>query len=56
MSGKYNLSFANGGIKIITPFQRGQYEKLGITLEDGLGDKIQSSSWLLKNKFLEVIL
>ena len=45
----YNLSFANGGDQNnnIIP-ERPICEKLGITLKDGLGDKIQSSSWLLK--------
>ena len=47
----YDLAFANGGdqnnnsipeVPICT--------KLGIKLIDGLGDKIQSSSWLLKKK------
>ena len=46
----YDLCFANGGDqnndtipeKIIC-------QKLGIKLKDGLGEKIQSSSWLLNN-------
>jgi len=46
----YQLSFANGGYqnndtipgKLI-------YDELGIELKDGLREKIQSSSWLLKN-------
>ena len=33
---EYDLNFANGG------------DQMGISLIDGLGDKIQSSSWLLK--------
>ena len=45
----YDLSFANGGDQnnTIIP-ERSICEKMGITLIDGLGDKIQSSSWLLK--------
>ena len=46
---EYNLSFANGGDQNNNTIPERQIcEKLGITLEDGLGDKIQSSSWLLK--------
>ena len=50
-SDKYEIFFANGGdqnndtipeIKVC--------KKFGIKLIDGLGDKIQSSSWILKNK------
>ena len=47
--GKYNLFFANGGdqsnksIPEITVCN-----KMGIKLIEGLGDKVQSSSWLLK--------
>ena len=45
----YILSFANGGDQNNNTIpERPICEKLGITLEDGLGDKIQSSSWLLK--------
>jgi cytidyltransferase-like protein len=45
----YNLFFANGGDQNnnILP-EKGICDKLGIGLLDGLGDKIQSSSWLLK--------
>ena len=48
---KYNLFFANGGDQNTksspeTPICK----KLGIGIIDGLGDKVQSSSWLLKNK------
>lgn len=48
---KFDLAFANGGDQ----FNQGIPEKeicmrLGITLIDGLGDKIQSSSWLLNKK------
>ena len=46
---EYELSFANGGDQTndISP-ERPICVKMGITLVDGLGDKIQSSSWLLK--------
>ena len=45
----YDLAFANGGDQNndIIP-ERPICEKIGIVLIDGLGDKIQSSSWLLK--------
>ena len=46
---KYDLFFANGGDqnnKSIPEFE--VCKNLGIGLIDGLGDKIQSSSWLLK--------
>jgi cytidyltransferase-like protein len=45
----FNLSFANGGDQTndICP-ERPICVQMGITLVDGLGDKIQSSSWLLK--------
>ena len=46
---EYNLSFANGGDQNNNTIpERPICEKLGVTLKDGLGDKIQSSSWLLK--------
>ena len=47
---EYQLAFANGGDQNndIIP-ERPICEKLGIELIDGLGGKIQSSSWLLKN-------
>jgi hypothetical protein len=46
----YELSFANGGDQNNDTIpERPVCEKLGISLIDGLGDKIQSSSWLLKN-------
>ena len=46
---EYELSFANGGDQTndICP-ERPICVQMGITLVDGLGDKIQSSSWLLK--------
>jgi len=45
----YELGFANGGDQNneIIP-ERSVCEEMSITLIDGLGDKIQSSSWLLK--------
>jgi cytidyltransferase-like protein len=50
-SDKYDFTFANGGD------QTNKYspeviicKELGINYIDGLGDKIQSSSWLLKKK------
>ena len=48
-SSKYELYFANGGDQNndICP-ENEICEKSGIGLIDGLGDKIQSSSWLLK--------
>ena len=46
---EYNLAFANGGDQNNNTIpERPICEKMGITLLDGLGDKIQSSSWLLK--------
>ena len=50
-SSVYNFSFANGGDQ--TNERIPEYsicKKLGIDLIDGMGDKIQSSSWILKNK------
>jgi len=46
---EYLLAFANGGDQKneISP-ERPVCEELGIELIDNLGDKIQSSSWLLK--------
>ena len=45
----YELAFANGGDQDNQSIPEAQVcKKLGITLIDGLGDKIQSSSWLLK--------
>lgn len=44
----YTLGFANGGDqKNTTSPEKPLCESLGISLLDGLGDKIQSSSWLL---------
>ena len=45
---KYELAFANGGDQNNKTIpEQGICEKAGIQLIDGLGDKIQSSSWLL---------
>lgn len=44
----YQLAFANGGDQNNDSIpEAGVCERLGIELLDGLGDKIQSSSWLL---------
>ena len=49
-STEYVLFFANGGDQNNDTIpERSICEKVGITLVDGLGDKVQSSSWLLKN-------
>ena len=46
---KYELGFANGGDQDNQSIpELPLCKKLKITLIDGLGDKIQSSSWLLK--------
>jgi len=45
----YDLAFANGGDQNNDTIpEKPICEKVGIKLIDGLGDKIQSSSWLLK--------
>ena len=45
----YKLYFANGGDQINDECPEANIcNRLGIGLIDGLGDKIQSSSWLLK--------
>jgi len=45
----YDLSFANGGDQNNNTIpERSICDQIGINLIDGLGDKIQSSSWLLK--------
>ena len=50
-SHNYDLSFANGGDQNNDTIpERPICEELGIRLVDGLGDKIQSSSWLLNIK------
>ena len=47
----YNLFFANGGDQNNSSIPESKIcEELGINLVDGLGDKIQSSSWLLNKK------
>lgn len=47
---KYDLGFANGGDQNNDSIPEAPIcNELGIDLIDGLGDKIQSSSWLLKN-------
>ena len=47
----YQLGFANGGDQDNNSIPEAPIcKELGIELIDGLGDKIQSSSWLLKNK------
>ena len=46
---EYELSFANGGDQNNNTIpERLICDQMGIALIDGLGDKIQSSSWLLK--------
>ncbi len=50
-SKEYELSFANGGDQNNDTIpEKPICKKLGVTLIDGLGDKIQSSSWLLNKK------
>ena len=45
---EYEFSFANGGDQNNDTIpERPVCEEMGISLIDGLGDKIQSSSWLL---------
>ncbi|RRO15900.1 adenylyltransferase/cytidyltransferase family protein [Flavobacteriaceae bacterium 14752] len=47
---QYNFIFANGGDQDNQSIPEAEIcNKLGVKLLDGLGDKIQSSSWLLKN-------
>ena len=48
-SDEYEFTFANGGDQDNNSIpESGICNKLGVKLLDGLGDKIQSSSWLLK--------
>jgi cytidyltransferase-like protein len=48
---EYDLGFANGGDQDNNSIPEAPIcKELNIELIDGLGDKIQSSSWLLKNK------
>jgi len=50
-SNTHHLAFANGGDQNNQSIpERYICDELGIQLIDGLGDKIQSSSWLLKNR------
>jgi cytidyltransferase-like protein len=49
LSADYEIAFANGGDQNNNSIPEVYIcQKLGIDLIDGLGDKIQSSSWLLK--------
>lgn len=51
LSHKYELLFGNGGDQNNDTIPEAKIcKELNIKLIDGLGDKIQSSSWLLKNK------
>ena len=46
---KYQISFANGGDQNNDSIPEARIcQELGISLIEGLGGKIQSSSWLLK--------
>ena len=48
---EYILHFANGGDQTnVSIPEKKICNELGIKLIDGLGDKIQSSSWILNNK------
>lgn len=48
---EYDFAFANGGDQNNDTIpERSTCEQYGITLIDNLGDKIQSSSWLLKQQ------
>ncbi len=48
---QYDFAFANGGDQNNNSIPEvPTCKELGVTLIDGLGDKIQSSSWLLKGK------
>lgn len=48
---KYSLYFVNGGDQYSSNIpERETCNRLGILMVDGLGDKIQSSSWLLNNE------
>jgi len=49
LKNRYEIFFANGGDQTNQSIpERHICKKLGISLLDNLGDKIQSSSWLLK--------
>ena len=64
LGNEYQLAFANGGYQNNDTIpEREVCERLGIQLLDGLGDKIQSSSWLIgkdlierTNRYLELFL
>ena len=48
---KYEFTFANGGDQNNDTIpEKPMCEKLNVRLIDGLGEKIQSSSWLLRKK------
>ena len=48
---EYDLAFANGGDQNNDTIpERAVCEEIGISLIDGLGEKIQSSSWLLEQR------
>jgi glycerol-3-phosphate cytidylyltransferase-like family protein len=50
-NGVYDFGFANGGDQDNNSIPEAPIcKQLGIQLIDGLGDKIQSSSWLLNKK------
>jgi D-beta-D-heptose 7-phosphate kinase/D-beta-D-heptose 1-phosphate adenosyltransferase len=50
-SSEFDFAFANGGDQNNESIpERALCEELGIELIDGLGEKIQSSSWLLNKK------
>jgi cytidyltransferase-like protein len=52
-SDRYDLVFANGGDQNNDTIPEKEVcDRLGIELVDGLGDKIQSSSWLLKGNLI----
>lgn len=54
LSNEYQLAFANGGDQNNDSIPEVPVcKELGIELIEGLGDKIQSSSWLLNNLFLQ---
>ena len=51
---EYDLGFANGGDQDNNSIPEGPiFKECGIKLIDGFGEKIQSSSWLLKNNYKE---
>ena len=54
-SEEYELYFGNGGDQNNESIpERDICKRLKIRLIDGLGDKIQSSSWILKSKKLKI--